>query len=71
MDGWLDEWMDEWGIKILDLFQICVYWEESGELWFCLVTFIVNMHVFWPLPEEYICGLSGIYNQGRNGWKVI
>lgn len=68
---YVDGWMSEWGIKILDFFQICVCRKENGELWFHLVTSIVGMHVCWLLPEEYICGINGLHNQGRNSWKII
>lgn len=60
------DWMNERGIKKLDFFLIRAYCEENGEVLFHLVTFIVCMHVCWHLPEEFICGVSGLYNQGRN-----
>lgn len=67
----------------LDFFFFCILlcvWETISTVTVCLlphewllslVTFVVGMHVWWYLPEEFICGVSGLYNQGRNGWKII
>lgn len=67
----------------LDFFFFCILlcvWETISTVTVCLfsyecllslVTFVVGMHVCWCLPEKFICGVSGLYNQGRNGWKII